>query len=1140
MDGSGAERIGLEGYLGLLGWSGPVAAMMRDEMALRQSTDDVTRAFTSLSPGMANTEQQTKKTDSSFQSLTQSAQKVNSTLTGIGRTLLGTGLGVTTLTGLIMGLGGEAASLQGVQAAFENLGGSLETMQEATQGLVSSKQLMQSFNRAAMLVSRDFAQELPEAMGYLQQVAMATGDSMDYLLNSIVIGVGRLSPLILDNLGISIKLSDAYEEWSAKTGIATKEMSKSQQQVAVMDATMAALRRNFGDTSAATSTAAMEAMRFRTRMEELKLAVGEAMIPMLNEMYPAMENFAKAVLEFFGSPEFKQSMENTATKLGEILETIQKLQKSSPLVITIAGGLATWGLFGGILTKIGTNLGQVGKAIQWIAGTAIPWLVLKGAYVYGFFQEMISWIPTAISGAIGAALSAIGAAAAGVVLLQADTNKSIEESRREQFQITADELARSSASYEAYKAAVIEAYRAARPYAADMTDLRIETLLLADNTILAEEAFDDFVNTVDAAEPRFRDSGESFQRMQQYIADYASGLAQAARRTGDAIEDVRRSWLQGEVSVLQESSLGWQHYYQEQARQYAEAMASVRGFGPLRQVETEFYNWDMALRKDQLSRILQWQQQAEDATEQHAEAMLDIQEDYQKRSVEAEFQYQLQVQQATIDYQAQHAAAVAYGNEEAARDLQTKHEIEIEQMRISYEQQVAETERGMIEQQIVRQEAYITQLEAAKEQYLSELGLQLGQNEKFMLLGAAFQNLYYAQFAEGDARILKKSAEDAMAQLQITQSLNEGELASTIQTVQGIINARNEELAAAQGNLTAMQAAYEKAKAGIMAATVVTPFDPAQFKLSEAATKAASRAGTSATSKLSQVASDISKAVEDAESAIWKLATFTIPEGTKAGLERLSDYLVMAVKALYAGYDDLRKTIKDKGIKRLAEGTQYIQTAVGIIEPAIDTLTALAEYESVSDLPERMSTFIYDLYDTVGMLGDFALSINKDWLKKVSKQVEPLTNVFSVVSPMVEAMAALADYQTGNLEETLDVFEADIMTLLGRLGSIGARMTVEGIADAKLFQMGAQQIAAGINSGLALIQETAGELIDINFGGAATYVPVAVNQSLAQMLGAGASRTVTVTFGDVYLQNETDWARLETMVRQVVTEEVWS
>jgi hypothetical protein len=98
-------------------------------------------------------------------------------------------------------LAGEA---EGVKAAFDKLPKSVQVMQdlkEATSGTVSELELMK---RAVTATNFGIEIEaLPKLLEFAAIRAKQTGQSVDYLVDSIVTGIGRKSPLILDNLGIS-------------------------------------------------------------------------------------------------------------------------------------------------------------------------------------------------------------------------------------------------------------------------------------------------------------------------------------------------------------------------------------------------------------------------------------------------------------------------------------------------------------------------------------------------------------------------------------------------------------------------------------------------------------------------------------------------------------------------------------------------------------------------------------------------------------------------------------------------------------------------------------------------------------------------------------------------------------------------
>lgn len=96
-----------------------------------------------------------------------------------------------------------AEQADGVTRAFNNLNqeGLLDNLRKATKGTVNDVQLM-----TAAVQANDFhipLEDLGKYLEFAQLKAQQTGQSVDYMTNSIVTGLGRKSPLILDNLGIS-------------------------------------------------------------------------------------------------------------------------------------------------------------------------------------------------------------------------------------------------------------------------------------------------------------------------------------------------------------------------------------------------------------------------------------------------------------------------------------------------------------------------------------------------------------------------------------------------------------------------------------------------------------------------------------------------------------------------------------------------------------------------------------------------------------------------------------------------------------------------------------------------------------------------------------------------------------------------
>ena len=125
-----------------------------------------------------------------------------------------------------------SAQSEGVRIAFDRLNRPdlLDQLREATHGTVSDLMLMQqavkfdNFNLSL--------EEMGTFLAYAQQKAKDTGQSVDYMVDSIVTGLGRQSLMLLDNLGLSAsEIKDKMKETGDMT-TAVGEIIRQQMQSA--------------------------------------------------------------------------------------------------------------------------------------------------------------------------------------------------------------------------------------------------------------------------------------------------------------------------------------------------------------------------------------------------------------------------------------------------------------------------------------------------------------------------------------------------------------------------------------------------------------------------------------------------------------------------------------------------------------------------------------------------------------------------------------------------------------------------------------------------------------------------------------------------------------------------------------------
>lgn len=142
---------------------------------------------------------------------------------------------ISALAGKLSSVVSESVDLakagEGVRQAFDRLNRPdlLDNLRQATHGTVNDIELMkQAVKFDNFKLSLD---DMGAMLAFAQQKAKDTGESIDYMVNSITTGLGRQSKQILDNLGISAaeltqRMSEGKDMTQAVVDIIREEMAK--------------------------------------------------------------------------------------------------------------------------------------------------------------------------------------------------------------------------------------------------------------------------------------------------------------------------------------------------------------------------------------------------------------------------------------------------------------------------------------------------------------------------------------------------------------------------------------------------------------------------------------------------------------------------------------------------------------------------------------------------------------------------------------------------------------------------------------------------------------------------------------------------------------------------------------------------
>ncbi|KKL90253.1 hypothetical protein LCGC14_1906570, partial [marine sediment metagenome] len=298
--------------------------------------------------------------------------------------------GLTAVATATIALGKRGSEVQNIENAFRSLTNEADAMlasvRKASKGMVSDFDIMAAANKALLLGLPVTAEE----MGTLTETAITLGRAMKLdtttALNDLVTALGRSSPMILDNLGLTVKVGEANETYAEKLGKTVSQLSDAEKKTAFYEAAMAA------------AAGKVEAMGEQQLTFADRLAQGQVLFSnWINELGKAVN----------ASPVFTAGME----VMGDALQAAFG-KNSQDSIETIVGFLEGTAI---VIVNVGLATVEMGRVVN------VVWSVLKTAVLA---------VMTAILGTITAVttgLTAIAQAAEKLKIIPEGATKALEE-----------------------------------------------------------------------------------------------------------------------------------------------------------------------------------------------------------------------------------------------------------------------------------------------------------------------------------------------------------------------------------------------------------------------------------------------------------------------------------------------------------------------------------------------------------------------------------------------------------------------------------------------------------------------------------------------------------------------------------------
>lgn len=274
---------------------------------------------------------------------------------------IGDKVGTALKVGLVAAVGasivgiGKAARFESVLPAFGELAkaagvtatGGLQALRREVSGTINDVDLMTSANRAAALGVTSSLTEFGKLANVARLLGQTMGIDASQALERFILGLGRLSPRILDDLGLTIKLEDVYTDYGKSIGKAADALTAQEQRTALLNAVMAQATPRIAALAGANDTLQNSLDRSGASFSNILTKIGllessavKALSSGLGPLFDGISQFLDRAARFpgFGFGDLGKTFTEGAAAVGDFLSKAN-FQDVFELAKTAAGGL---------------------------------------------------------------------------------------------------------------------------------------------------------------------------------------------------------------------------------------------------------------------------------------------------------------------------------------------------------------------------------------------------------------------------------------------------------------------------------------------------------------------------------------------------------------------------------------------------------------------------------------------------------------------------------------------------------------------------------------------------------------------------------------------------------------------------------
>ena len=322
-------------------------------------------------------------------------------------------IGGVAFTGLAVSVGKfakEAGRFESVSDAWNGMSkdfgvGSeeiIKRVKEATRGTVSNMDIIQKAVKAGSLIGKesmgDFGENFTRMATLAKKASRATGQDVEFMFESLVTGVGRASPMILDNLGIVLKTGVVYNDYAETLGKTANELTIVEQKTAILNAVLEQGEEKYRNVAVSSGGLSGAIQKQNAEWADLKVTIGTTVMPVLNDLLRKITPIVEIVMKWIKeNPKLTKTIIFATAGLTALVAVVGLLGLALPAIIT--GFTLLTGPIGLVIVAIGSLIFFVKKIINnwWAleAAGAIIWKKIKDTV-----GSAVDWIAKKVQKAI--------------------------------------------------------------------------------------------------------------------------------------------------------------------------------------------------------------------------------------------------------------------------------------------------------------------------------------------------------------------------------------------------------------------------------------------------------------------------------------------------------------------------------------------------------------------------------------------------------------------------------------------------------------------------------------------------------------------------------------------------------------------